>query len=105
MTDVSAFVVLVLSPSSETKLLFPTRRRFRRGGVATELKVYLMFVLVLFVLSLQSQHTHTHTHTHTKLTSFQRADFFENWTPHESSHFYEDAMGKDEYVRDDEVFR
>ena len=69
MTDVSAFVVLVLSPSSETKLLFPTRRRFRRGGVATELKVYLMFVLVLFVLSLQSQHTHTHTHTQNLLLS------------------------------------
>ena len=97
MTDVSAFVVFVLSPSSDIKLLFPTRRRFRRGGVAIELNVYLMFVGAVCVLSLQSQHT--------KLTSFQTTDFFENWTLHESSHFYEDAMGKDEYVRDDEVFR
>ena len=97
MTDVSAFVVFVLSPSSETKLLFPTRRRFVRGGVAIELNVYLMFVdVVCFIVAIP---------THTKLTSFQITDFYENWTPHESSHFYEDAMGKDEYVRDDEVFR
>ena len=97
MTDVSAFVVFVLSPSSETKLLFPTRRRFVRGGVAIELNVYLMIVgVVCFIVAIP---------THTKLTSFQITDFYENWIPHESSHFYEDAMGKDEYVRDDEVFR
>jgi len=36
ITDVD----VLLLPSSDIKLLFPTRRRLRRGGVATELKVY-----------------------------------------------------------------